>query len=137
MCRFIITSREQKEQHLDICTALYECQLNDVTTCNAEDGEGRRGTFIFDETALPASLKDLPTIVECYKTYDDVNLVKTGDIGQVVCQHQLPVTIILHAKTQHITTVADAILLRLLSKLCKVWQAHRRSQTLSDTCICR
>lgn len=52
---------------------------------NAEDGGGRRGTFIFGETALPASLKDLPTIVECYKTYDDVNLVKTGDIGQVIC----------------------------------------------------
>lgn len=51
--------------------------------CHAEDGEGRKGTFSFDGTVLPASLKDLPTIVECYKTYDDVNLVKTGDIGQV------------------------------------------------------
>ncbi|CAL5227697.1 g10705 [Coccomyxa viridis] len=49
-----------------------------------EDGEGRKGTFSFDETSFRASLKDLPTIVECYKTYDDVNLVKTGDIGQVI-----------------------------------------------------
>ena len=100
-----------------------------MTKCNAEDGEGRRGTFIFDETALPASLKDLPTIVECYKTYDDVNLVKTGDIGQVICQHQPPATTILHVKTQYITTVADATLPWLSSKLCKVWRARRRSQT--------
>ena len=27
---------------------------------------------------------NLPTVAECYKTYDDVNLVKTGDIGQVL-----------------------------------------------------
>lgn len=27
--------------------------------------------------------QDLPTIVESFKTYDDANLVKTGDIGQV------------------------------------------------------
>lgn len=49
-----------------------------------EDGEGRKGTFTFDDTVLPASLKDLPTIVESYKTYDDINLVKSGDIGQVI-----------------------------------------------------
>ena len=52
----------------------------------AEDGEGRKGTFTFDDIVLPASLKDLPTIVESYKTYDDINLVKTGDIGQVTYQ---------------------------------------------------
>ena len=50
---------------------------------HAEDGEGRKATFTFDDTVLPASLKDLPTIVESYKTYDDITLVKTGDIGQV------------------------------------------------------
>ena len=49
----------------------------------AEDGEGRKATFTFDDIVLPASLKDLPTIVESYKTYDDITLVKTGDIGQV------------------------------------------------------
>lgn len=26
---------------------------------------------------------DLPTVVESYKTYDDTNLIKTADIGQV------------------------------------------------------
>ena len=100
---------------------------------NAEDGGGRRGTFIFGETALPASLKDLPTIVECYKTYDDVNLVKTGDIGQVICQHQLPATIVLHAKTHHVTTVADATLPGLSVSFAK----SGGTQTLSDTCIYR
>ena len=30
-----------------------------------------------------AALRDLPTIVETYKTYDDVNMVKCTDIGQV------------------------------------------------------
>jgi TATA-binding protein-associated factor Taf7 len=31
----------------------------------------------------PVKVLDLPTIVESYKTYDDINLVKTGDVGQV------------------------------------------------------
>jgi TATA-binding protein-associated factor Taf7 len=31
----------------------------------------------------PVRVLDLPTIVESYKTYDDINLVKTGDVGQV------------------------------------------------------
>lgn len=64
--------------------------INNILTpeyaCVAEDGEGRKGTFTFDDTVLPASLKDLPTIVESYKTYDDINLVKSGDIGQVPYQ---------------------------------------------------
>ena len=32
---------------------------------------------------FPASLLDLPTVVESYKTYDDSFLVKAADIGQV------------------------------------------------------
>ena len=62
--------------------------IDDILTSEyawvAEDGEGRKGIFTFDDIVLPASLKDLPTIVESYKTYDDINLVKTGDIGQVI-----------------------------------------------------
>ncbi len=34
-----------------------------------------------DEFAV--ALRDLPTVVETYKTYDDVNMVKCTDIGQV------------------------------------------------------
>ncbi len=31
----------------------------------------------------PVKLLNLPTVVEAYKTYDDINLVKINDIGQV------------------------------------------------------
>lgn len=27
---------------------------------------------------------NLPCVTECYKTYDDVNMVKVGDVGQVL-----------------------------------------------------
>lgn len=32
---------------------------------------------------FPASLVDLPCVVESYKTYDDQTLIKTADVGQV------------------------------------------------------
>jgi TATA-binding protein-associated factor Taf7 len=38
--------------------------------------------MIGDES-FPASLLDLPAVVESYKTYDDSVLIKTSDIGQV------------------------------------------------------
>lgn len=49
-------------------------------TC-AEDG--RSGTFVIGNEEFPASLLDLPAVVESFKTYDDSALVKTADIGQV------------------------------------------------------
>lgn len=49
----------------------------------AEDG--RSGTFVIGNDRFPASLLDLPTVVESYKTYDDSVLIKTADIGQVGC----------------------------------------------------
>jgi transcription initiation factor TFIID subunit 7 len=36
--------------------------------------------------SFPASLLDLPTVVESYKTYDDSVLIKTADVGQVKVQ---------------------------------------------------
>ncbi|PKI71504.1 hypothetical protein CRG98_008021 [Punica granatum] len=48
----------------------------------AEDG--RTGTFVIGNDSFPASLLDLPTVVESYKTYDDTNLVKTADVGQLI-----------------------------------------------------
>ncbi|CAD5315619.1 unnamed protein product [Arabidopsis thaliana] len=33
---------------------------------------------------FPASLLDLPAVVESFKTYDDCALVKTADIGQMI-----------------------------------------------------
>lgn len=52
-----------------------------ITFILAEDG--RSGTFVIGGDSFPTSLLDLPTVVESYKTYDDTNLVKTADIGQV------------------------------------------------------
>ncbi|GJM93723.1 hypothetical protein PR202_ga10306 [Eleusine coracana subsp. coracana] len=39
--------------------------------------------MIGDES-FPASLLDLPAVVESYKTYDDSVLIKTADIGQMI-----------------------------------------------------
>ena len=58
-----------------------------VLAVPAEKGSGRSGNFVLDGESFPLVLQDLPTIVESYKTYDDINLVKTADIGQVHHQH--------------------------------------------------
>ena len=41
------------------------------------------GRFVVGGDEYAVALRDLPTIVETYKTYDDVNMVKCTDIGQV------------------------------------------------------
>ncbi|XP_023741416.1 transcription initiation factor TFIID subunit 7 isoform X2 [Lactuca sativa] len=46
--------------------------------------DGRSGAFIIGEDHFPASLLDLPCIVESYKTYDDNVLIKTADVGQMI-----------------------------------------------------
>ncbi|KAI6685597.1 hypothetical protein NL676_031510 [Syzygium grande] len=46
--------------------------------------DGRTGTFVIGNDRFTASLMDLPTVVESYKTYDDTNLIKTADIGQMI-----------------------------------------------------
>ncbi|KAH6829833.1 TBP-associated factor 7 [Perilla frutescens var. hirtella] len=46
--------------------------------------DGRTGTFVIGEDRFSASLLDLPTVVESYKTYDDNVLIKTADIGQMI-----------------------------------------------------
>lgn len=43
----------------------------------------RSGTFTFGGRSYPVTVLNLPSVVESYKTLDDVNLVKTTDIGQV------------------------------------------------------
>ncbi|KAL1203716.1 Transcription initiation factor TFIID subunit 7 [Cardamine amara subsp. amara] len=50
--------------------------------CFSEDG--RSGTFMIGNEEFPASLLDLPAVVESFKTYDDCALVKTADIGQMI-----------------------------------------------------
>nr|XP_043613395.1 transcription initiation factor TFIID subunit 7-like [Erigeron canadensis]XP_043613396.1 transcription initiation factor TFIID subunit 7-like [Erigeron canadensis] len=46
--------------------------------------DGRSGSFVIGNDSFPASLLDLPTILESYKTYDDNNLIKTTDVGQMI-----------------------------------------------------
>lgn len=46
--------------------------------------DGRTGTFAIGNDHFPASLLDLPSVVESYKTYDDSVLIKTADIGQII-----------------------------------------------------
>lgn len=44
----------------------------------------RQGEFVFGEERYTVLLKDLPCIVESYKTFDDINLVKSSDVGQML-----------------------------------------------------
>ncbi|KAJ9697754.1 hypothetical protein PVL29_007059 [Vitis rotundifolia] len=46
--------------------------------------DGRSGTFVIGNDHFPASLLDLPCVLESYKTYDDSVLIKTADIGQMI-----------------------------------------------------
>ncbi|KAG8387362.1 hypothetical protein BUALT_Bualt02G0013500 [Buddleja alternifolia] len=46
--------------------------------------DGRTGTFAVGNDRFSASLLDLPSVVESYKTYDDNVLIKTTDIGQMI-----------------------------------------------------
>jgi TATA-binding protein-associated factor Taf7 len=40
-------------------------------------------SFALGTKRYPATLVNLPTVVETYKTFDNSSYVKTGDIGQV------------------------------------------------------
>jgi TATA-binding protein-associated factor Taf7 len=74
-------------------TLLYNCYVRNWTLLILIDfwidcifppiEDGRSGTFMIGNQSFPASLLDLPAVVESYKTYDDSFLVKTADIGQV------------------------------------------------------
>ncbi|KAM0932583.1 putative TAFII55 protein region [Dioscorea sansibarensis] len=43
--------------------------------------DGRSGTFQIGNEKFSASLLDLPTVMESYKTYDDNALIKPADVG--------------------------------------------------------
>lgn len=45
------------------------------------------GLFIVGGAEYPVSLRSLPTVVESYKTLNDIDLVKAGDIGQARAHH--------------------------------------------------
>ncbi|KAK7377293.1 hypothetical protein VNO80_02715 [Phaseolus coccineus] len=62
--------------------------LNETDPSSSEDKsldlsfneDGRSGTFMIGNEHFPASLLDLPCVVESYKTYDDNSLTKAADI---------------------------------------------------------
>ncbi|CAA3026173.1 transcription initiation factor TFIID subunit 7 [Olea europaea subsp. europaea] len=65
--------------------------LNDPTSSSGDKSldlsfsdDGRTGSFVIGNDHFSASLLDLPTVVETYKTYDDSALIKTADIGQMI-----------------------------------------------------
>ncbi|KAG1347299.1 transcription initiation factor TFIID subunit 7 [Cocos nucifera] len=55
-----------------------------VVSLEGAEEDGRTGTFMIGNERFPASLLDLPCMVESYKTYDDTVLIKTADIGQII-----------------------------------------------------
>ncbi|KAL8511662.1 hypothetical protein ACS0TY_018175 [Phlomoides rotata] len=68
-----------------------ECLLNDTSSSSEDKNldlsfseDGRTGTFVIGNDRFSASLLDLPTVVESYKTYDDNVLIKSADIGQMI-----------------------------------------------------
>mmetsp|Transcript_3640 Transcript_3640/g.6186 ORF Transcript_3640/g.6186 Transcript_3640/m.6186 type:complete len:188 (-) Transcript_3640:546-1109(-) len=44
----------------------------------------REGNLMLGDKTFPASVRSLPCVTEVWKTYDDENLVKGVDIGQVI-----------------------------------------------------
>ena len=56
----------------------------------ADAAKPREGRFVIGGESYPLLLLRLPCVVESFKTYDDINLVKSADIGEV-CLLQCPV----------------------------------------------
>ena len=50
-------------------------------------GDPHHATVELDGTTYPATLVNLPTIIESTKTYDSRTFCKTGDISQVCVVH--------------------------------------------------
>ncbi|KAL6776399.1 hypothetical protein ACKKBG_A20985 [Auxenochlorella protothecoides x Auxenochlorella symbiontica] len=73
----------------DLAGALRECldtgTEEDVKSAKIvfEDSD-QHGSFVFRGKPYPLKVLNLPCVAETYKTYDDVNLVKSGDVGQVL-----------------------------------------------------
>ncbi|GER50749.1 transcription initiation factor TFIID subunit 7 [Striga asiatica] len=60
------------------------CGLRTTISETREKDDGRTGKFVIGNDSFSASLLDLPTVVESYKTYDDNVLIKSADIGQMI-----------------------------------------------------
>ena len=68
---------------------LFQCCARSAPMTGPKQHTGQRpeGRFVVGGDEYAAAMRDLPTIVETYKTYDDVNMVKCADVGQVRTRH--------------------------------------------------
>ncbi|XP_044349252.1 transcription initiation factor TFIID subunit 7 isoform X4 [Triticum aestivum] len=80
---------EQIERLMNESAAGSSSNPDDASLDLSFSEDGRSGTFMIGNQRFPASLLDLPTVVESYKTYDDSFLVKTADIGQAELVHRV------------------------------------------------
>ncbi|KMZ58214.1 Transcription initiation factor TFIID subunit [Zostera marina] len=73
---------EHIEKLLNEDTSPSTSEANSLDLSFSDDG--RNGSFMMGDKHFPASLVDLPCVVESYKTYDDQTLIKTADVGQMI-----------------------------------------------------
>ncbi|XP_024983146.1 transcription initiation factor TFIID subunit 7 [Cynara cardunculus var. scolymus] len=82
--QFILRVPPSVAQHIDRLLSESASSSEDKSLDLSFSDDGRSGTFVIGDEHFPASLLDLPCIVESYKTYDDSVLIKTADVGQMI-----------------------------------------------------
>ncbi|KAM7523151.1 hypothetical protein LguiA_013053 [Lonicera macranthoides] len=82
--QFILRVPPSVAERIDQLLSENASSLEDKSLDLSFSDDGRSGTFVIGNDQFPASLLDLPCIVESYKTYDDSVLIKTADIGQMI-----------------------------------------------------
>ncbi|KAI3697009.1 hypothetical protein L6452_29701 [Arctium lappa] len=82
--QFILRVAPSVAQHIDRLLSENASSSDDKSLDLSFSDDGRSGTFVIGDDHFPASLLDLPCIVESYKTYDDSVLIKTADVGQMI-----------------------------------------------------
>ncbi|ETW05408.1 hypothetical protein H310_03176 [Aphanomyces invadans] len=80
--------RVPKKVAVDLRKKMAEKEVRGVDVVAGADN--RNFKFRIDDTELPATLCQLPCIVETHKTYDEKLFYKSGDIGQILLVHDTP-----------------------------------------------
>ncbi|KAF9613830.1 hypothetical protein IFM89_033193 [Coptis chinensis] len=82
--QFILRVPPSVAERIDLLLSENASSSEDKSLDLSFSEDGRTGTFVIGNDHFPASLLDIPGIVESYKTYDDNVLIKTADIGQII-----------------------------------------------------
>ncbi|KAI3673381.1 hypothetical protein L6452_39499 [Arctium lappa] len=82
--QFILRVPPSVAQHIERLLSESASSSDDKSLDLSFSDDGRSGTFVIGDDHFPASLLDLPCIVESHKTYDDSVLIKTADVGQMI-----------------------------------------------------